>query len=234
MMNKKMITIGIIFLMIITIFTSLYIDINQLISYVKALPAFYMAVALMSLISLQIVFAFLPGEPLELATGYLFGSWLGTFICLVGSLIGTCIVYFIVKILKRNIIDMMFKNEKVEEVIQLFSSNKGLFWIFILFLIPGTPKDIMTYVASMGNIDFKIWLILTTVGRIPSVVTSTFLAESLKNGEIWSTVNICIITVILVITGMIVYRKMTKSENKILYIQTKESNYGTYNFNSRR
>lgn len=233
-MNKKMITIGIIFLMIITIFTSLCIDINQLISYVKALPAFYMAVAFMSLISLQIVFAFLPGEPLELASGYLFGSWLGTFICLVGSLIGTCIVYFIVKILKRNIIDMMFKNEKVEEVIQLFSSNKGLFWIFILFLIPGTPKDIMTYVASMGNIDFKIWLILTTVGRIPSVVTSTFLAESLKNGEIWSTVNICIITVILVITGMIVYRKMTKSENKILYIQTKESNYGTYNFNSRR
>lgn len=220
-MNKKVIAIEITVLLCVTIFAICHINIEQWIEYVKTLPLFYMVPAFVGLISLQIVFAFIPGEPLELAAGYLFGSWQGTIICLIGSLIGTLVVYCLVKVLKRHIIDIMFKNDKVEEVIQLFSTQKSMFWIFILFLIPGTPKDVMTYVASLGNIDLKRWLILTTVGRIPSIVTSTFLTGSLRNGEIVTVVIIFSITVVSVIAGILIYKKMIKS-NQTIYIATKE------------
>jgi len=225
-MNKKrfVIAISIVIVALITFLSLYYIDINALINYVKELPTFYMALAFIGLITLQIVLAFLPGEPLELAAGYMFGPWQGTLVCLIGSLIGTFIVYFLVKIFQYAIIDVMFKNEKVNEVTQLISSKKGMYWIFILFLIPGTPKDVMTYVASLGDIDLKKWLILTTVGRIPSIVTSTFLSGSLKNGEVVSATIIFIVTIVLVIMGMMLYKKITNlhKPKKTLYISNKE------------
>lgn len=218
-MNKKILTIEIVTLIVITFLAvCCCIDMNQCIEFIKIYPVYLKIFIFIAITALQIVFAFLPGEPLELAAGYLFGPWLGTLVCLIGSFIGTLCVYCLVKIFKHHIIDVMFKSDKVEEVCQLFSSQKGLFWIFILFLIPGTPKDVITYVASLGNIDLKKWLILTTIGRIPSVVTSTFLSGSLKSGEIFTAIMIFLITVILTVTGMIVYKKMTnKKRSKTIY-----------------
>lgn len=235
-MNKKRWIIGgiVVVLTIITVLSLYYIDIDAVIQEIENLPVFYMGFAFIGLISLQIVLAFLPGEPLELAAGYMFGSWLGTLICMLGSLIGTFIVYLLVKIFKRTIIDMMFQKEKVDEMTQLLSSKKSMKWMFIIFLIPGTPKDIMTYVASLGDIDLKLWLILTTIGRIPSIVTSTFLSDSLKNGQLFHAIIIFAVTIVFVIIGTLAYKKITSLHNRTLYISNKERDYGTYNFNSRR
>lgn len=225
-MKKKTLIQGFIIIIFVAItFSSLYfIDINKLIEYIKELPIFYMNIAFIALVALQIILAFLPGEPLELASGYLLGSWQGTIVCLIGSMIGTWIVYILVKIFKRSIIDVMFKNEKVEEVRQLMSSKKGMTWLFILFLIPGTPKDIMTYVASLSDIELKNWLILTTIGRIPSIVTSTFLSCSLKNGEIFSAIMIFVVTIILTVLGIVLYKRIITlhMHNRVLQISNKE------------
>lgn len=126
-------------------------------------------------------------------------------------MIGTIIVYYLARIFQHSIIDKMFDQSKVAEVKKLFSSKKSKFWLFIIFLIPGSPKDIMTYLVSLTDIDIKQWLLLTTIGRIPSIVTSTYLTGALRDGNIVLAVSIFAVTVILVITGAVYYKKIVNS-----------------------
>lgn len=187
-----------------------YIDMDVLICYIKNLPIFYKIIAFIGLIALQIILAFLPGEPLELAIGYIFGSWIGTLICLLGSFIGTITVYFLVRIFKHELIFKMFQKEKIEKVEKIISTKKSLFWFYIIFLIPGSPKDIMTYVSSLGNIPVCQWLILTSVCRLPSIVSSTFLSGSIKKGHITLAIVIFLVTIAIVIAGMTIYKKLSR------------------------
>lgn len=214
--KTNLVVIAVIMLMMtfITIYTVKNINIDQVIGSIETLPFFIKVIAMMGLIALQIFVAFLPGEPLELASGYIFGSFQGTLVCLAGSMIGTIIVYYLARMFQHSIIDTMFNQDKVAEVKQLFSSKKSKFWLFIIFLIPGSPKDVMTYLVSLSDIDLKQWLLLTTVGRIPSIVTSTYLTGSLKEGNIMLAFLILVVTIILVIGGTIYYKKIINS-NKL-------------------
>ena len=191
-----------------------HMDMKEALQTIEELPILLKYLVMIGLISLQIFMAFLPGEPLELASGYLFGAWQGTLICLIGSCLGTAIVYLIVKIFKRSVIDIMFDQQKVKEVSGMFATKKGMIWTFVLFLIPGSPKDIMTYLVSLGNISLIKWLAITTIGRIPSIVTSTFLSGSLKEGNVMGAVLIAVCTVILVVVGTLFYKKMVKTNEK--------------------
>lgn len=214
--KTNLVVIAVIMLMMtfIIIYTVKNINIDQVIGSIETLPFFIKVIAMMGLIALQIFVAFLPGEPLELASGYIFGSFQGTLVCLAGSMIGTIIVYYLARMFQHSIIDTMFNQDKVAEVKQLFSSKKSKFWLFIIFLIPGSPKDVMTYLVSLSDIDLKQWLLLTTVGRIPSIVTSTYLTGSLKEGNIMLAFLILVVTIILVIGGTIYYKKIINS-NKL-------------------
>ncbi|RHO34303.1 hypothetical protein DW208_00875 [Erysipelotrichaceae bacterium AM17-60] len=113
----------------------------------------------------------------------------------------------------NKIINLFFSKEKVQEVEQMLSKNKSKFWIFLIFLVPGSPKDILTYVASLGNINLVRWLIMTTLGRIPSILTSTYLSASLKEGDIISALIVLLLTIAMVILGGIYYRYSVKKSN---------------------
>lgn len=210
--KRWLIVIAVIVIAILSAMIYHYVDMDSLINGVKKLPMFYKVIAFVGLVALQIVLAFLPGEPLELAAGYMFGSWMGTLICLSGCFIGTALIYCFVKIFKHSLIHMLFQEEKINEVKHLMASKKSIYWFFIIFLIPGTPKDLMTYVASLTDLPICRWLILTSLCRIPSIVTSTFLSGSIKNGHIVSAVVIFLMTVVIVISGMIFYKKKITGE----------------------
>lgn len=80
--------------------------------------------------------------------------------------------------------------------------------MFLIFLIPGSPKDLMTYVVSLSNIALWKWLLLTTVGRMPSIITSTFMSGSIKEGNYLMAIVILIVTLALVGAGGYMYKKM--------------------------
>ena len=89
----------------------------------------------------------------------------------------------------------MFKKEQMKKVEGLFEKKKNLMWIFILFLIPGTPKDVTTYLVSLTNINLYRQLIVTTIGRIPSIITSTFITGSIREQNYLMAIILGIITV---------------------------------------
>ncbi len=194
-------------LIILGCFAASQLNIEQLIKSVSDLPYITKFIAIVLLIMLQIFLAFLPGEPFELAAGYMLGGWQGTIACMIGSLLGTLVVFILVKIFKRTLIDAFFDSKKIAEAEKVFHAKKGLLWVFLLFLIPGTPKDIMTYLVSLSNIRLVKWLTLTTIGRIPSIITSTFLSSSIKEGQLFVGGIIFVITLLLVGAGTYLYKK---------------------------
>ena len=162
-------------------------------------------IAMGALVVAQIVVAVLPGEPVELAAGYLFGAWEGTLVCLAGGLVGTLIVTALVRILGMRIVSAFFSTEQLESVAWLQDSARFELVMLVVFLIPGTPKDVLTYVAGLTTCPWWRVVLIATVGRIPSVVTSTLAAGFASAGN-WSAAGLTLlVTVVLVGMGKAAY-----------------------------
>lgn len=157
----------------------------------------------------QIVIAFLPGEPLELAAGYAFGALEGTLWCLVASALGTAAVMALVRTFGLRIVALFFPPEKIASMRWLRDARRFELLLFLCFLIPGTPKDLLTYVAGLGKSPVARIVALTTVGRIPSIVSSTLAAGALGDGNYLGAAVVAALTVALAGIGVIAYRKLS-------------------------
>lgn len=169
-------------------------------------------VAMGALVVAQIVVAVLPGEPVELAAGYLFGAWEGTLICLVGGLVGTLVVTALVRVLGTRVVRTFFSAEQLEGVAWLRDSARFEHLMLVVFLIPGTPKDVLTYAAGLTTCRWWRIAAIATVGRIPSIVTSTLAAGFASAGN-WAAAGVTLaVTLALVGAGGAAYATMRHRE----------------------
>ena len=164
--------------------------------------------AIIGVNTLQIVLAFLPGEPIELASGYAFGFWEGTAACLVASAAGSSLVYWAVRRWGWKVMGLFFTRVQFERFSWLKDARKLEFIMLVIFLIPGTPKDFLTYFAGLTRMRFGAVLAIATVGRIPSIVTSTVAASAFGAGEYGVMVVSMVIAVLLAGLGAIAYRSL--------------------------
>ena len=152
---------------------------------------------------LQIFVAFIPGEPVELMLGYVWGPWLGTFTCLLGIFIGTTVIYFFVKKLGRRFVERVVGEGDLTKYKFLSNKSRAEMTVFILFFIPGTPKDALTYIAPMAPIPTLSYLLITTFARIPSIITSTILGDSIAEGNYVLAIIVFAITALISILGIV-------------------------------
>lgn len=155
---------------------------------------------------LQIVLAFLPGEPVELASGYALGFFEGTAACLAASAIGTSIIYLAVRRWGRRVVDLFFDQGYFERFDWLHRTRRLELIMLVVFLIPGTPKDFLTYFAGLTDMRFGTALAIATFGRIPSIVTSTIAASSFASGDYGLLVGALAIAALLIAGGGVAYR----------------------------
>ena len=126
-----------------------------------------------AMVFLQVVVAIIPGEPLEIAGGYAFGAWWGTALCLIGAVLGSVAVFALVRRWGRPLAEVVFPKEKLDKLQFLHSSPKRTALLWLIFTAPGTPKDLLCYFAGLTDMKWRTWLLIATVGRLPSIVTST-------------------------------------------------------------
>ena len=126
-----------------------------------------------AIVFLQVVVAIIPGEPLEIAGGYAFGAWWGTALCLIGAVLGSAAVFALVRRWGRPLAEVVFPKEKLDKLQFLHSSPKRTALLWLIFTAPGTPKDLLCYFAGLTDMKWRTWLLIATVGRLPSIVTST-------------------------------------------------------------
>lgn len=162
---------------------------------------------------LQIFVAFIPGEPVELMLGYVWGPWLGTFTCLLGIFIGTSLIYFFVKKLGRKFVIRIVGEADLTKYKFLSNRSRAQLTVFILFFIPGTPKDALTYIAPLAPIPAVSYFLITTFARIPSIVTSTILGDSIANGNYILAIFVFAITALISSLGIIFGNKYVEKKN---------------------
>lgn len=166
------------------------------------------------MVVLQVVVAFIPGEPIELAAGYAFGFWEGSLLTLAGFLIGSWIVFALVRRFGVKLVEVFFSKNKLDEIKFLQNPKKTKVISFLLMLIPGTPKDMLSYFAGLTRLTTKEWLLIVAVGRIPSLVTSTITgAAAGEKNYLLSAISLSA-TVLITLAGIWYYRRLTKQEQE--------------------
>ena len=149
---------------------------------------------------LQVVVAFIPGEVVQLAAGLMYGPLWGAVIVLVGCVISSSVIYQLVHRLGAPFVQGMVSTEHLERFRTFEKTGKLDIVVFILFLIPGMPKDVFTYLVPLTDMDMKRFLILSNVGRIPGVLASTYTAHGFFEGDIVGPiVVVCIVAVVAVV-----------------------------------
>ena len=170
---------------------------------------------------LQIVVAVIPGQPMEIVSGMLYGTWGGIALCLVGIFIGTALVFFLVRRIGTDIMLLFFSNKKIDEIknMKLFK-NPAKFEIlmFIMFVIPLLPKDIFIYLGGISPVRPKRFLAIATFARIPGLFLTVYAGNKLSEGSFLIT---AIFVGVFLIIGLIGYRwgnfqreKMEKEEEE--------------------
>lgn len=165
----------------------------------------------------QIIIAVLPGEPVELMLGFMWGPWLGTVTCLLGIFIGTALIFLLVRTLGKPFVSLVVGEEGTRRYRFLSDPVKLDITVFILFFIPGTPKDVLTYIVPLTGMMPLKYLVVATVARIPSVLTSTVLGDSVMRGDYAMAIGVFVLTALISVGGIIfgglyVKRKQTDSD----------------------
>lgn len=170
--------------------------------------AFVSRLAMLGINIVQVLLAFLPGEPVELASGYAFGFWEGTALCLVASGLATSAIYWATRRWGWKLVGLFFDRSLFDRFSWLKSAKRLELIMFIVFLIPGTPKDFLTYFAGLTNMRFLPVVLIATFGRIPSIVTSTIAASAVGSGN-WPLVACTLVaSAFLLAVGGLMYRRL--------------------------
>lgn len=150
---------------------------------------------------LQVVIAVIPGEVMQLAGGYVYGTFLGALYSSFGILLGSVIVFYIVRILGFAVIKIFVSEKSLEKFNFLMNNKKSEMAMFILFLIPGLPKDMLTYIAGLTPIKPRKFFILTTIARFPALFVSSYVGSSLQDKQYTEVIVISVLAAILFIVG---------------------------------
>lgn len=146
--------------------------------------------------ALQILVSIIPGQPLNFAAGYAYGFWFGYLFSIIGATIGTILAFYLAKFLGRDALHLMFGEEKIAKFIHKLNSKRGFIVVFVLYLIPGVPKDLLSYAAGVSEMKLKVFLIISLVGRSPAMMFS-IMTGSMFNDK--SYIGIGIVSLIAVI-----------------------------------
>ena len=128
---------------------------------------------------LQVIICILPGQPIQLAASYMFGTVNGYLISIAGAVIGAIIAFYLAKVLGTDAVRVIFGKDKVDDYRSKINSGKGLLIVLLIYLIPGLPKDLVGYVAGISEMNLLPFLLVSSIGRTPpmfgSLLIGTFL-----------------------------------------------------------
>jgi uncharacterized membrane protein YdjX (TVP38/TMEM64 family) len=120
----------------------------------------------------QVVISPIPGEVTGFLGGFLYGTLTGIILSTIGLTIGSWIAFSLSKYFGRPFVEKFVKKETLDRYDYLLH-HKGAFLVFLLFLIPGFPKDYLCYILGLGHLATKEFLLISTVGRFMGTVLLT-------------------------------------------------------------
>ena len=171
-------------------------------------------VVFVGMVVFQVLIALIPGEPLEIGGGYAFGTVEGTLLCLMGITIGGVLIFLLVRKFGTKLVEVFFPAEKIRSLKFLQNEKRLNLLAFIIFAIPGTPKDLLSYFVGLPPMKLSTWLVITSVARLPSVVSSTWGGSALNEEKYIQALLVFGLTFLFSGIGYLAYQKYSKWRNK--------------------
>jgi len=173
---------------------------------------------MLSLFGLQVAQIFLvivPGEPIEILAGMCYGAIGGAIFIMISAFIISAIIFLLVKKFGRNFIYNFCEEKEVGRLVKnkLFKNPKKVEMVmFIMFFVPGLPKDILVYIAGLLPIKASRFLAISSIARFPSVISSTLAGANLIMGN-WKF-GVILYAGVLVTVAIVIYliNKFDKSK----------------------
>lgn len=166
------------------------------------------------MVFLQVVVALIPGEPIELMAGYIFGAVEGTLLSMAGILLGSWAVFALVRRFGPKFAEVFFPERELKRLAFLKNPKKSGVLAFILMTIPGTPKDLLSYFAGLMPLKIWQWLAIVAVSRIPSLVTSTVSGAAAGRENYTLAAIFFALTIIASGIGILYYRKICRQQQE--------------------
>lgn len=173
---------------------------------------------LLMLFALQVAQIFLiiiPGEPIEILAGMCYGPIWGTVFIMVSAGIIATIIFFLVRKYGKRFVYNFCDKEKVAKIenSKLFKNpNKIEMIMFILFLLPGTPKDLLVYIAGLLPINPVKFVLISVFARFPSVISSTLAGANLAVGDWKKSIVMYLAIVLVAIIVILIANKFDKDK----------------------
>jgi uncharacterized membrane protein YdjX (TVP38/TMEM64 family) len=156
----------------------------------------------------QVVVFVVPGEVVQITGGYLFGVLGGTIYSLIGIGIGSAIDFFVARMLGRAFVEGVFGRERVAEFDRVGESSRARTGFFLLFVIPGIPKDVLVYVAGVSTLRFPAFILVTMAGRLPGILGSAIIGDSAAQERWFLSAVIFAIAVVLFALGVLFRKRL--------------------------
>lgn len=158
---------------------------------------------------LQVMAAPLPGELIQIAGGYVFGVFAGTMLSLLGILMGSLMAFYLARWLGYPLLQALISQEKLEHFHALLNTNRAEVIVFILFLIPGAPKDILTFIAGATPIPSAHFFLAAMLGRFPGILVSAFIGAQLEKQQYFLAGLLGLAAATLFLLGIIYHDRLT-------------------------
>ncbi len=166
--------------------------------------------------TLQVVAAPVPGEVTGFIGGYFYGPFLGIFLSTIGLTLGSLLNFSLSKTFGRPFVDKFVKKETLDKYDYLLH-HKGAFLVFLLFLIPGFPKDILCYILGLGHLSTREFLVISTVGRFAGTVLLTLGGTYIRHHQYYRFSLLLGVAIVIVFLSM-VYKEKLERVFRILHV----------------
>ncbi len=162
---------------------------------------------------IQVILALIPGGLLEVACGYAFGSVAGGIIAVTGIMAGSGLTLLFVRKFGRKFAELFYSKEKLDSISILKDKKKRNILVFLVFFIPGTPKDLLTYVVGLTDMSIPLYLLITGIARTPAILVSTIGGDALGLENYWQGLLFLGGLVVVSLIGVFIYQKMHKKKD---------------------
>lgn len=164
--------------------------------------------AFMGLQVLQVVIFVIPGEIVQVAGGFAFGLWGGAFWSILGILAGSLVNFAVGRLLGRPFVESVFGAERISRVDAATAGGKAAAGFLLLFVIPGIPKDILTYAAGASSLPFGVFIVVSTLGRLPGILGSAYMGSAVYDKEFRLAIVILVVSTALFALGLVFRDKL--------------------------
>lgn len=166
------------------------------------------------LLVLQVIVAFVPGGPFELAAGYAYGVVEGSVLCMIAFLLGSTVIFLLVRKFGMKLVEQFVSKKEIKQLEFLKNPRKTRALAFILMVIPGSPKDALNYIAGLTNLKLSEWLVIVFIGRIPALVSTVISGAAAGEKNFMLSVVVMALTGVVSGIGVLYYRHICKQERE--------------------